>query len=96
MRKLFDPILLWMARIVLKYKPKLLEEKLNAEVMRMSSELSIRTSMAFLDKEGLMHCAFCAQRFGLRLEKVNYGEKIREVYLCQNHLSKAIREPVLA
>jgi hypothetical protein len=84
--------MMFLAEVVFKYRPAYLEKRLNAEVMKLASEMAVRTSMAYLDKEQLLHCAMCAQRFGLRMSKVKYGDRIRDVYLCPNHLKNAIAE----
>lgn len=47
-------------------------------VMERASEMAVGVTMATMDREGLMHCHRCPQRFGLR--KVGNNK-----YACLNH-----------
>jgi len=63
----------WMINFVLKKCPELF----NAYVLEMATELSIKLTMKILDRERIVHCFQCPQRFGLT--------KVGNHYYCLNH-----------
>ncbi len=79
-----------LAAFVAKHKPERLNQLVRAEVERLSSDVAIRTAMQYLDRQGFLHCAMCAQRFGLQRAKLMGPEgNGREVYLCSKHYSQS-------
>lgn len=63
----------WMVIFVSKHGKEILIEYL----MERASEISIKTTMAILDRERIAHCYVCPQRFQLR--------KVGRRYACSNH-----------
>ncbi len=90
MFKLKDWILDHLCQFVAKHKPERLNALVAAEVKRLSSEVAVRASMEYLDKQGFLHCAFCPQRFGLQRAVLQdeQGQK-REVKLCMKHYAQS-------
>lgn len=88
--RLKDWVLDRLCLFVAKHKPHRLDQLIRLEVEKLSSEVSVRASMQYLDREGFLHCAFCPQRMGLQRAKLE-GEngKSREVYLCMKHYSQS-------
>ncbi len=85
-----DWILDKLACFVATHKPERLNQLVRAEVERLASDVAVRTAMQYLDKQGFLHCAMCAQRHGLQRAKLMGPEgKGREVYLCQTHYSQS-------
>jgi len=84
--RLKDAILDKLACFVATHKPERLNQLVRGEVERLASDVAIRTAMQYLDKQGFLHCAMCAQRYGLQRAqlKTEKGET-REVYLCMKH-----------
>ena len=64
----------WMLKFIAKKSPELLVNY----VMEKASEMSVGITMSILDKERILHCYKCPQRFSLRKVGVNQ-------YACLNH-----------
>lgn len=75
---------------VMKHKPERLRAYIAKEVNALVQEVSVQASMQYLNRQGLIHCAMCPQRFGLQRAKMvnDKGEK-REVYLCVTHYTQS-------
>lgn len=87
---LTDWVLDKLACFVAKHRPERLNKLVRQEVERLSSEVAVRTAMSFLDKQGFLHCALCAQRYGLqRAQLKNEAGVTREVYLCMKHYTQS-------
>jgi len=90
MGALKDWILDKLAQFVATHKPERLNQLVRAEVQRLASEVSVRTAMQYLDKQGFLHCGMCAQRFGLqRTQLKNEAGETKEVYLCSKHYAQS-------
>ncbi len=91
MNRIWDWFLDKLACFVATHKPERLNQLVRAEVERLSSDVAVRTAMQYLDKQGLLHCALCAQRFGLQRAQLNdqAGKRTREVYLCTKHYTQS-------
>jgi hypothetical protein len=88
--QLKDWILNQLCLFVAKHKPERLNSLIKSEVERLSSEVAIRASMEYLNREGILHCAFCPQRMGLQRARLQPEDgKAREVYLCMKHYSQS-------
>jgi hypothetical protein len=78
----------WIAQQVFawldKHQPETMRARIQYHVERIVPEVAMRSAMAYLDKQKLLHCAACPQRFGLH--RATVGE--RETYLCDKHYSQ--------
>lgn len=79
----------WMLVMVQKHRPVALQQFIEKEVNRISSKVSVSAAMLFLDKEGFLHCYFCAQRHALRKVFLNVEGIEREVRLCLTHYAQS-------
>lgn len=59
-----------------------LDVSLKTRVVALASEVSMNLLMQYLDKEKLLHCEVCAQRFGLR--------RVNGKLYCPKHEQKAM------
>ncbi len=90
MAKLKDWILDRLAEFVATHKPERLNALVRDEVSRIAQDVSVRSAMKYLDREGFLHCAMCAQRFGLqRAQMMTEAGNKHEVYLCNKHYSQS-------
>ncbi len=80
-----------LACFVAAHRPERLNQLIRKEVERIAQDVSVRSAMQYLDREGLLHCAMCAQRFGLQRAKLQdqAAGRSREVYLCMPHYSQS-------
>jgi hypothetical protein len=67
-----------------KHQPEKMKRLIQSHVEKIVPEVALRTSMAYLNKQGILHCAACPQRHGLHRAMINK----REVYLCDKHYSQ--------
>ena len=65
LRKARDWFIILLAKFVYKYKPESLENMMRSEANKLAQDLALRLTMAYLDKERILHCAACPQRMGL-------------------------------
>lgn len=85
-----DWILDHMAVFVATHRPERLNALIRKQVETLASDVSVRTAMQYLDRQGFLHCAMCAQRFGLQRAKLMESEgQSREVYLCMKHYAQS-------
>ncbi len=85
-----DWILDHMAKFVATHKPERLNQLVRAEVTKLASDVAVRTAMQYLDRQGFLHCAMCAQRFGLQRAQLRGDDGLsREVYLCGTHYAQS-------
>lgn len=66
----------WMIKFVAKHGRELLINY----VMEKASEISVKTTMAILTREGIAHCYVCPSRFPLR--------RVGNRYACHQHLQE--------
>jgi hypothetical protein len=67
-----------------KNQPEEMQRRIKLIVDRVASDVSIRATMIALERDGLLHCGCCAQRYGLHRVKI----LDRETYLCDKHYSQ--------
>lgn len=87
-----DYLMTRLAALVYRYKPEALDNMVRKEVDKLASDLAIQMSMAYLNRERILHCAACPQRHGLRRKQITHKGELREVYVCPNH-QNAFAEP---
>ena len=66
-----------MLTYIVKHAPQILTSFVNER----ASEVSLQTTMAYLEREGYMHCDFCPTRFGL--------QKVGKFRVCTAHKEHA-------
>jgi hypothetical protein len=79
----------WLLDWLMKNRPEQLRTAMKAATDKDVQAVALQTTMLYLDRMGLLHCAMCPQRYGLRSAVVEG----RECYLCNAHFSKA-NQPV--
>ena len=71
-----DRFFVWTIVFVAKHRPQLLVKFIEEK----ASELATGMTMGILDRERIMHCSLCPNRFGLR--------KLGMKYFCPNHIKE--------
>lgn len=76
-RRAFKNINLSLCQWMIKYVAKNGKVLLVRYITEQASEMALGVTMAILDRERIVHCARCPQRFSLR--------KVGSSYLCLHH-----------
>jgi len=76
---LADKAFVWLSQ----NQPERMKSVIQKHVEEIVPKVAMHSTMAYLDKQKLLHCAACPQRYGLHHVLVNE----REVYLCDRHYS---------
>ena len=92
-KKVLDQIAEWAIVYLGFHAPERLTLFVNDRARAIAQETAMRVSMEFMNRQGLLHCALCAQRHGLRYAELNMDGEIRRVLVCQTHYNAAARPP---
>lgn len=90
MRTLKERFSTWLMQWLMKNQPEELRSLIKEASDAKAQSVALQTTMLYLDRLGLGHCALCPQRFGLRRTAIADGSGAREVYLCNAHYSEAL------
>lgn len=72
---------MWRSVRMLVYISRYCPEILTGFIAEKASDISLKTTMAYVEQQGFMHCSFCPTRFGLR--------HVGKFLVCGHHAAKA-------
>ena len=80
----------WLLHWLMKNQPNELRAAMKAASDKDAQAIALQTTMLYLDRMGLLHCAMCPQRFGLQRTTIEEERgTARDTYLCVVHYSQA-------
>lgn len=77
-----------MLYVVNQFQPERLRAYVDSRVQQGSQELSKQVVMAYLNKEGLLHCYVCPSRWQLLQKTIDHKGQPLTVYLCHAHVQQ--------